>query len=157
MVRGCMANLNEWDGINVLHDCLVLNNDCDFNGRDLGGAGIYASGDYNRIEGNHCTRNDSGILVNDWNLIVKNKATGNLVYQYGHAVGAVNNKYGDITDNPETAGPWDNFSYGAKAATAGPLAPEDVGAVEREEGPPYVPEAPIERRRSTRISPEKSD
>ncbi len=112
-----MVNNNTTYGISVWDNSLVLDNNCDYNGRGRSGPGILANGDFSRIEGNRCTRNDYGIYVGDWNLVVKNMATGNLLAQYLEA--GANNKFGTITDDPTTAGPWDNFEYPLTAASSG--------------------------------------
>ena len=89
-------------------------------------AGIRASSNDNRIEGNTCVQNDRGIVVlGSGNLILKNSATGNVLNNYEIAA---NNRYGaiiDLTANGSaaasgnaaagtlttTTNPWANFAY----------------------------------------------
>jgi len=80
-VTGCTARLNNGDGIQFDSDCRVTDNICESNGFGAGsGAGIFATGGDNRIEGNHCTDNDRGIDVDGaGNIIIKNTCSGNTI------------------------------------------------------------------------------
>ncbi|MHC4498247.1 MAG: right-handed parallel beta-helix repeat-containing protein [Planctomycetota bacterium] len=106
-VTGNTAHQNTLNGIEVGGDCMVTGNTCDYNGYASGdGAGIHATGSRNRIEGNNVTDNDRGIDVDSSNnLIVKNSAAGNTT-EYDIVGG---NKLGQVSTDPNTAGPWYNF------------------------------------------------
>jgi parallel beta-helix repeat protein len=75
------AQQNGTDGINVTSGCTVRGNTCVSNGNGAGnGAGIHATGDDNRIEGNNCTLADRGIDVDaPGNFIARNTCSGNTV------------------------------------------------------------------------------
>ncbi len=107
-LRGCTATLNVDDGIQVTSGCHVVGNACDSNGTASGAAGVRATGAKNRIDANNVTGNGVGIAVEtEGNLIVRNSARENGA-NYEIAEG---NKVGPITDDPTTAGPWDNFEF----------------------------------------------
>ena len=55
----CVAQSNNNNGIVVSSDCRVAENTCEGNGNGLPKAGILASGGGNRVEGNHCNRNNA--------------------------------------------------------------------------------------------------
>jgi len=78
-VSGCTARSNTLDGVRVSSDCHVLSNTCVFNG--IGdGAGIHATSDSNRIEGNVCKSADRGIDVDGTgNIIMRNTCTANTI------------------------------------------------------------------------------
>ena len=129
VVRNCTTRENRGDGINVGSDCLVTGNSSVGNGKDTGtGAGIEATGEDNRIDGNNVADNDIGIAVTGaGNLIIKNSASGNGPTNNLNYSIAANNRYGAIiditatgtaavngnagTDTSDTAHPWANFSY----------------------------------------------
>ena len=102
-VAGNTVRLNFADGINVSSDCLVLGNNCVSNGIEVpngDGAGVFADGDGNRIEGNNVIKNGRGIDIDGTgNIIIKNTAsdntdvTGSPSANYDIAVG---NAYGQI-------------------------------------------------------------
>jgi len=116
---------NTLDGIRVTIGCLVLANTCHFNGNGAGnGAGVRATGDDNRIEGNNCHSADLGIvLLGAGNIMLKNTCSGNGI-NYDIFAG---NRYGPIINltafNPATVSgnagastvgstdPWANFAY----------------------------------------------
>jgi len=80
----------------VSSGCTVRGNTCRGNGYLTGdGAGIHATGDDNRIEGNNCTVNDRGIDVDlAGNFITRNTCSGNTTDWDIVA----NNVYGPILD-----------------------------------------------------------
>ena len=120
-VTGCTARLNNGDGIQVDSDCRVTDNTCESNGFGAGnGAGIFATGGDNRIEGNHCTGADRGIDVDvAGNIIIKNTCAGNII----NWVIAANNYYGPIINRTGVVTAAVNG-----AAAAGTLATTDPNA-----------------------------
>ncbi len=78
-VSGCTSRSNTLDGVRVSSDCRVTDNTCVFNG--VGdGAGIHATSDSNRIEGNLCKSADRGIDVDGTgNIIMRNTCTANTI------------------------------------------------------------------------------
>ncbi len=78
-LTGNMCFGNTGDGIEVDYNCLVVDNICNNNGDGVGdGAGILATGYYNRITNNHCTGNDRGLDLDAVNNIVSgNTLQGN--------------------------------------------------------------------------------
>ncbi len=90
-----------------------MGNTCEENGRNTGsGAGIYATGSDNRIEGNAVTDCDRGIQVDAvGNFIVKNTASGNsteFAIVGGNWTGPVDtSSAGTITN----MSPWANFQF----------------------------------------------
>jgi parallel beta-helix repeat protein len=112
-ISDCTVTRNTGDGIEVSQDCRVVNNTCEQSGRSTGsGAGIYVTGSDNRIEGNHMTDGDYGLLVGGTgNLIVKNTASGNST-EYsiasGNWTGPIDtSSAGTITN----MSPWVNFDF----------------------------------------------
>lgn len=114
-LRGCVARLNEGDGFQLEGSTLVLNCTALSNGvAASGGAGIFALGTGNRIDGNHVLSNDRGIDVDTGgNIIVRNTARGNTT-DIDIAAG---NDIGDIIDLSSVTGefttgtPWSNFEF----------------------------------------------
>ncbi len=73
-IRNCTADGNKGDGINVLANCLIVDNRCSNNGFN----GILALGGLNRIEGNQAHSNTSfGIQVSTSETVLRNSATNN--------------------------------------------------------------------------------
>lgn len=62
-VSECTTAANTEHGIEVWDDCRVLNNICGNNGNGGDGAGIYVSGQRNRIDGNTVSGNDRGLDI----------------------------------------------------------------------------------------------
>jgi parallel beta-helix repeat protein len=93
-VESCTVRSNEQSGISVTSGCIIANNTCSVNGQgSQPGAGIFASGSDNRIEGNNCTNQDFGIDVNgSGNIIVRNSCASNTT----NWDIAANNFYGPI-------------------------------------------------------------
>ena len=120
-VTGCTARLNNGDGIQFDSDCRVTDNICESNGFGAGsGAGIFATGGDNRIEGNHCTDNDRGIDVDAaGNIIIRNTCASNAI----NWVIAANNYYGPIINRTGVVTAVVNGS-----AAAGTLATTDPNA-----------------------------
>lgn len=121
-IAGNTARANTLDGIRFNSSCGVTGNTCDFNGNGGDGAGIHATGQAARIEGNHCTANDRGIDVDaDRNVIIRNTCGFNTV---DYDIVAYN-KVGVIVTAPGsgaisgsaggsgvgTTDPWANISY----------------------------------------------
>jgi parallel beta-helix repeat protein len=93
MIEGCYAQLNDANGIAVDSDCYVRNNTCDAND----GAGVFASADDNRIEGNNAHDNLYGIDADGQrNIVVRNHARGN-TQNYGQ-INAGNIKGAIVSD-----------------------------------------------------------
>jgi len=120
-VTDCTARLNNGDGIQVDGDCRVTDNTCESNGFGAGsGAGIFAPGGDNRIEGNHCTDNDRGIDVDvAGNIIIRNTCASNAI----NWMIAANNYYGPIINRTGVVTAVVNGS-----AAAGTLATTDPNA-----------------------------
>jgi parallel beta-helix repeat protein len=77
-VRDSVAVLNRGHGFTAINASLLQGNTSIRNGWGGDAAGIYVSGDGNRIEGNHVKGNDRGIEVDGLdNVIVRNSATVN--------------------------------------------------------------------------------
>ncbi|MCG3122238.1 MAG: hypothetical protein GIKADHBN_00619 [Phycisphaerales bacterium] len=95
-ITSCNARMNDLDGIRATANVHILNNICTSNGQDAAvGAGIHTTGVDNRIEGNACNHNDSGIDVDAaGSIIFRNTCTGNTI----NWVLAGNNVFGPIVD-----------------------------------------------------------
>ncbi len=78
-ILDCTVRLNAQDGIRVDTKCRVAGNTAEGNGTgNFGGAGIYATGTDNRIEGNNCLGADLGVYVTGTgNFVIKNSCSGN--------------------------------------------------------------------------------
>jgi hypothetical protein len=109
-ITGGKSNDNESHGIQVSANCRVVGNTCEGNGKGAIGiqepAGIFATGNGNRIEANHVVGNKVGIDVDGTdNLVIKNSAMGNSTKNYdvtaGNGVGPIIGT-GDVdsSDNP---------------------------------------------------------
>lgn len=111
----CSAQNNDTDGIRVTSQCLVLGNTCSDNGANLSGAGVHATGNDNRIEGNSCTGADRGVDVDaSGNFIVRNSCASNtLNWEI-----AANNVVGPIIDRTAPG----------SAAISGNSAPDSTGS-----------------------------
>jgi parallel beta-helix repeat protein len=130
-IAHCTASFNGTNGIDVVVGCTITDNTASQNARDgiavnarnrvvgntatsngstaASGAGIYALGDDNHIEGNNSVNNDYGFLIDGtFNLIVKNKGTGNTT---NFSVNLATNREGPIVGDPIGADPWANFAY----------------------------------------------
>ncbi len=93
-VDRCAVRNNRGHGIRATGDCLIRNNICENNGIFGTGAGIFASGNKVRIEGNHCTDADFGIQVTGAKaIIIGNSCGGNTTANYSIAAG---NSFGAI-------------------------------------------------------------
>jgi parallel beta-helix repeat protein len=116
-IRNAVANRNGGDGIRVIgpggipgigpagQRTTVTNSNADQNG----GAGILVSRGSARIEGNHVSRNQVGLLVESANnLIVKNSAAGNTDADYSIAEDNDVGPIGTMSDVGEH--PWANFA-----------------------------------------------
>jgi parallel beta-helix repeat protein len=111
-VIDCTSTSNTNDGIQCVSSCVIRGNTCSFNGGSGGdGAGIHATFEYNRIEGNNCRNADRGIQVDSTNsIIINNTCSANTT----NWVIAANNVYGPII----------NRSSIATAAVNGSSAPD---------------------------------
>ncbi len=94
-------------GIHLTSDGnLVEGNVCQGHSTMLG-TGILVEDDGNRIDSNHVSENGGGIIVQGTNnFIVRNTAFANISGNYAFAVG---NEAGATSNDPATAGPWDNL------------------------------------------------
>jgi parallel beta-helix repeat protein len=112
-IRNCHASRNYNDGIQVISASVVEGNHCEENG-SLGrpggdGAGIQATGDRNRIDGNHLVRNDRGIEVTATSsTILRNSASGN-TDDYGSIVAG--NDTAPIGTAAGSTNPWANLAF----------------------------------------------
>ncbi len=104
----CTATDNQYDGIEVEDDCIVLNNTCRGNGNYGAGHGILATGSDNRIEGNNVTDSTGGygIQAAAGNIVIRNSASGNESGQYNITGGLVGPITNAIIDHP-----WANFEF----------------------------------------------
>jgi len=122
VVRNCTASSNAQDGIRLFAHNTVLDNICDDNGSDGQGAGISAIGPDNRIEGNHCSRNQRGLRIHAaGNFIARNICSGSPVLNwdiapgnrclviYAAAASAISGNFGGTS--PGTTNPWANYTY----------------------------------------------
>ena len=87
MISGCTADNNTLDGILLDTQCYVLNNRAVANGGSATfQGGIHATGNNNRVDGNHVSGNSGdGILVDTnatGNIVIRNSSEGNSGYQY---------------------------------------------------------------------------
>lgn len=121
-IRQCSAYSNTGDGIRVLSECLVAGNTCSLNGNGTGnGAGIRAESFRNRIEGNHCSSADVGIVVTSFNNVLSRNtcsfntlnwdiAASNIcLVVVGQSGAAISGNSGGVP--PGSADPNANFSY----------------------------------------------
>jgi hypothetical protein len=123
-ISNCSALNNFGDGIEVTGNCLVLENTCRLNGSAGNtAAGIHATGNNSRIEGNNCIANDVGIDVDGTaNLIVRNSTNGNataFAIVAGNTIGgiiAATTNAAAISGSSAsgtigTTDPWSNIAY----------------------------------------------
>ncbi|MEZ6165562.1 MAG: right-handed parallel beta-helix repeat-containing protein [Phycisphaerales bacterium] len=90
IVENCNCRNNLGDGILVSGLSTVANNSCVFNGNGSTGAGVHATGENNRIEGNQCSGNVRNFDIDiAGNFIVRNTASavGNTVVNWDIAAG----------------------------------------------------------------------
>lgn len=107
-IRNCVALENGGDGFCLYRGNIIEHCQASFNSNSGDGAGIHATSVDNRIDGNNCTYNDNGILVNtNGNFIVRNTCSGNGT-DYNYAEG---NDVGTVQTTPVGAGAWDNFRF----------------------------------------------
>lgn len=111
IISGNAVYLNGGDGIRVTGNALIERNSASHNGNSVAGsAGIHSTlfGN-NRIVGNHCTTNTTGILTDNplSDFTVGNSSTGNSVANYSPSSGV---NFGPITTaSSATATAWANF------------------------------------------------
>jgi parallel beta-helix repeat protein len=108
-VLNCNVRNNGGNGIQVITSCQVAQNTVSINAF----AGIFVTGNANRIDGNHCTGGQRGFDVNGVdNLIIRNSAQGAAVSNYDIVLG---NHYAALLISPgaafASASPWANFSF----------------------------------------------
>ncbi len=117
IVADCIATSNNADGIKCNAACIIRGNTCHFNGNAGDGAGIHATSDDNRIEGNNCTGADRGIDVDaPGNVIIRNTCSGNTT----NWTIAANNVIGPILDRTAPG----------SAAISGNSAPSSLGSTD---------------------------
>jgi hypothetical protein len=110
-ISGCNSSANWMNGIQVAGYCQVRDNNCGQNGNEGTYAGIHATGNGNRIDGNQSSMNaNTGIKVDTIrNLIIRNCTSVNFTTAYnisaGNTVGPIHTASGTIT----TENPWANF------------------------------------------------
>ncbi|MEM0983313.1 MAG: right-handed parallel beta-helix repeat-containing protein [Planctomycetota bacterium] len=111
------ATNNDEAGIRVFASCTVINNAVDLNratgatGVADGSAGILVQSGDNRIEANHCTRNDVGMrITSGGNFAVRNTASGNVFdafnFVVGNRVGPLISGTGPITTSQTPLANW---------------------------------------------------
>jgi len=118
-ISNCTARMNTLNGIVVDSGAYVLNNTCSSNGLSSGnGAGILATGNDNRIEGNNCLFADRGIDVDGLgNIIIRNTVSGNTT----NWTIAASNVVGPIVDRTAPGGA--AISGNSAAGTTGTTDP----------------------------------
>jgi hypothetical protein len=107
-VQHCTAQGNAASGIVVSDNSLVLENTCDLHD-DAGQAGILVNADRNRIEGNHVTRGNVGLILGagaNFNFVVRNTASGNST---NYVNSGANNDIGPIGTAATATSPWANL------------------------------------------------
>jgi len=119
-VVACTARGNTLDGIVCATACVIRGNTCSSNGTG-DGAGIHATDNDNRIDGNNCTGADRGIDVDAaGNFITRNTCSGNTtnwdvaannkcLVVLGVNAAAINGNSGGIS--PGSTDPNANFTY----------------------------------------------
>ena len=112
-VENCVANFNRSDGIRAAVECTILNNHASANGTaNASAAGIHATGNYNRIEGNH-TRDNSGYgILSDGgpgvDVIIGNSSGGNGSLDFSPSSGAT---FGPIQSPATMTNAWGNILF----------------------------------------------
>ncbi|MBI5765331.1 MAG: right-handed parallel beta-helix repeat-containing protein [Planctomycetes bacterium] len=112
VVRRNASSQNRFDGITARDRCTVADNTCVDNGTIAGGgpgAGIRCLGGGARVDGNHVSGNDTGILASVplRNVIIRNTAFGNSPnYNLN-----VSNDIGPIGAAATSTSPWANISF----------------------------------------------
>lgn len=112
-VSNCLSNFNGIHGISMSGAGLAFGNTCQGNGTDTtAGAGIAATSQRVRIEGNNCVSNDIGIDVNTTRcVIVRNTCSNNTT---NWSIDA-NNIYGPIVDRSAVTTPSVNGNFASDA------------------------------------------
>jgi parallel beta-helix repeat protein len=112
-IKNCWAYDNGTNGIAATRDTSIIGNHCSANGTaTTNGAGIRVTLQDNRVEDNHLTDNDFGLLVlTNGNFIARNTASGNVtnyVIAASNSVGSITNVAGSTVN---VANPWANFEF----------------------------------------------
>lgn len=111
-IIGCSVTLCTADGILATGDAVIRDNSCDGNvnsGAPLAN-GIRVTQQGNRIEGNHLSFNERGVVTTlSGNLIIRNTAEGLGQNHFGGVTGG--NLLGTVRTDLTNAGPWDNIAY----------------------------------------------
>ena len=118
-ILNCMLGDNGGNGISAAGDCMIIGNSCRSHAT---AAGIRFSGRDNRVEGNNCTRNATGILASTGgNFIARNICSGNTTQNWNIAAGnacfvvfatfgnAINGDLGGTS--PGSTNPNANYTY----------------------------------------------
>lgn len=116
-IEDCLVTSNTLDGIECGAYSVVRNNNCRGNGADAGvGAGIHATANDARIEGNYCSANDVGIDVDGAENVIVRNTCGNNTQNFNFVA---NNIYGVIVDRtaPATAAVAGNAAAGTVGST----------------------------------------
>jgi hypothetical protein len=130
-VSGCSVKFITLDAIRCDAECVIRNNNTGYAGWIAGdGAGIHATGVYNHIEGNHCSRGDRGIDVDSTaSTIIGNTCAGNAI---NWSI-ASNNYYGAIINRAGVAAA--SVSGDAAASTIAGVAVLNAGPLDPPAGP----------------------
>lgn len=95
LITNCVVQGNSGDGIQVGDGSFVRENNCDGNGNAGAGANIRATGDGNRIEGNHLTNGRRGVeLEGTGSIVLRNSARANAI----NYVFTADNRYGPVVN-----------------------------------------------------------
>jgi parallel beta-helix repeat protein len=114
-VRNCTVQSNGSDGILATSRCNLTGNTCDLNTN--GGIEVISSSgaQKTRVDGNSCTANSVGIIINGSNiLVIRNSASGNSSANFN--IASSSNPAGPIVDMTgggtiTSPSPWANFIY----------------------------------------------
>lgn len=122
-VMECVARSNGGHGVEAAATCVIEGCTADGNGTTSVGAGVRATGNDNRIEGNHAIDNDEGYSIGGVrNLVVKNSAKNNgadYTIGGGNAYGPIvaAGSGGSLAVLADGAHPWANFGLSCISQT----------------------------------------
>ena len=109
VVRDCLVLNNGLDGIRVSLNSLVVGNFCSGNATSGStNAAIRATGNFNRIENNHVSFYESGLVISGFPNFIFRNTTGNVgtnyIFAAGNSFGPIGTSSGVVTNHP-----WANF------------------------------------------------
>ena len=114
-IEKCNLNNNTGGGISVANNCAVRENNCDFH---TTATGILVTGSRNRIDGNHLTRNQTGITLtvsSANNTVIRNSASGSTgagsFPAPNYSINGTGNDLGPVGPAATATSPWANLSF----------------------------------------------